>query len=85
MTDCVSVGFGDEEYEGEWVPPCPSCGEPLNDFDGNCLDVTYTCEHCGSELIFLHSNEDDPDMDYGCKICPISKPNSPSALKEDSG
>jgi hypothetical protein len=72
---CTEFGLAEDvdDYEG-WLPPCPICGSDLVNFEPDCLEFPFDCDKCGAELIVLPSTEADPDMEYGGKICPISKP-----------
>jgi hypothetical protein len=78
MSKCTEFCISEDEeeyekYEG-WLPPCPICGSDLADFEPEWLEAPLTCNKCGTELIILPSTETDPNMAFGGKICPISKP-----------
>lgn len=82
--NCVEFGLTEdgEDVDEGWLPPCPVCGKPLINFEPDMLEFPISCDKCGAELIILPSSEADPDMDYGGKICPISKPKKSTSSKE---
>ena len=51
---------------------CPSCrGFLPRDFPTTAM---FKCKKCGVELMAFPHDPEDEDMEFGGKICPISKP-----------